>query len=315
MPDKPIVIAIVGPTASGKTAVSLGVAEALGGEIVACDSRTVYRYMDIGTAKPTAAETARAPHHLLDVVDPDQRFTVAQYRDLAGQAIAGILGRGRLPVVVGGTGFYARALLEDLSIPQVEPQQDLRAELRALAESEGRQALHDRLRALDPEAAARIAANDIFRVIRALEVTMVGGRPFSELACRAESPYRTVWIGLTANDRAHLHRRIADRFARQLEDGLLAEVRELVRRFGRCPTIANTVNYKELIDCLEGEAPPDMAIEECIKHNRQLARRQLIWFRANRSIRWFAIDELDGRQLLSSVLQAIETNMHGKDVG
>src|SRR5262249_50830685 len=212
LPVRPLVVAIVGPTASGKTALSLSISERLPAEIVACDSRTIYRYMDIGTAKPSAAERAHIRHHMLDLVDPDEVYTVAQYKEDGTKAIEDILSRGRVPIVVGGTGFYARALLEGLEIPAVEPQPELRASLRELADAEGRPALHKKLAELDPVSAARIGVNDVFRIIRAIEVSVVCGRPFSDLARRVPPRYDTLWIGLTAANRSILYEAIRRRY-------------------------------------------------------------------------------------------------------
>ncbi|HEY9871724.1 MAG TPA: tRNA (adenosine(37)-N6)-dimethylallyltransferase MiaA [Candidatus Obscuribacterales bacterium] len=306
---KPLVVAVVGPTCSGKTALSLKIAALRKAEIVACDSRTIYRHMDIGTAKPTAAQRAAVPHHMIDVVDPDQGFTVAQYKDKAEAAIAQILERGALPLVVGGTGFYARALLEGLEIPAVEPQPELRSELRRFAEERGSQALHARLAAADPASAARIGVNDVFRVVRALEVSTVLGKPFSELVRRRPPPYNTLWIGLTARNRQVLHQAIKERFINQMQEGMLAEVEGLLDRYGRTHAIMNTVNYRELALYLEGSMDRETAEAECVKHNRQLARRQLIWFRANPHINWYYFDEATPRQLQEKILSFIDTHL------
>lgn len=302
---KPRVIAIVGPTCTGKTALSLRIAEQMPAEVVACDSRTVYRRFDIGTAKPSAAERAAVPHHLLDVVDPDQNYTVAQYRAEAAQAIAAITARGKLPLVVGGTGFYARALLEGLVIPQVAPQPELRAQLNQFAEAEGNDALHRRLQEVDPPTAARLSINDRFRIIRALEVTLTAGAPFSTLTRREEPPFDTTWIGLTLTDRTKLGDLIETRFQQQLADGLIAEVQSLYDQYGANQSVMNTVNYKEMVEHIEGKTSREEAIALCTLHNRQLARRQLIWFRANPLIRWFAVDEQTPADLTSSVLDHI----------
>ncbi len=307
MTVRPLVVAVVGPTCGGKTALSLAVAEKLNAEIVACDSRTIYSYMDIGTAKPSADERAHIPHHMLDLVEPDQVYTVAQYKDDGTQAIDGILKRGRLPIVVGGTGFYARALLEGLDIPAVEPQPDIRASLRKLAESQGNAALHARLVELDPASAARIGANDVFRIVRAIEVSIVCGRPFSELARRVEPPYDTLWIGLTAGNRSVLYEAIRRRFQSQMAEGMLAEVEQLLNRFGPTQSVINTVNYRELAMYLSGSLDRAEAEQQCVRHNCQLARRQLIWFRANPKINWWRIDEVSSTELHEGVLRLVET--------
>jgi tRNA dimethylallyltransferase len=307
---KPRVVAIVGPTCTGKTALSLRIGEQMPVEIVACDSRAVYRYFDIGTAKPTEEEQARVPHHLLDVADPADVYTVAQYRRQAGEAISSISMTNKLPLVVGGTGFYARALLEGLVIPKVPPQPHLRAELNAFAEASGNEALHQKLADLDPTTAAKLKVNDRFRVVRALEVTITAGEPFSALTRREEPPYDTLWIGLTANDRSILAKTIEDRFHTQMRDGMLEEVESLYKRFGANQSVMNTVNYKELVEHLEGKTSLADASELCMRHNRQLARRQLIWFRANPLITWFKIDEQSPAALASDVLNYINRSLN-----
>jgi len=303
---RPLVVAIVGPTASGKTALSLSISERLHAEIVACDSRTIYRYMDIGTAKPSAAERARIRHHMLDLVDPDEVYTVAQYKEDGTKAIEDIFSRGRLPIVVGGTGFYARALLEGLEIPAVEPQPELRASLRELADTEGRPALHKKLADLDPVSAARIGVNDVFRIIRAIEVSVVCGRPFSDLARRVPPRYDTLWIGLTAANRSILYEAIRRRYHDQMAQGMLAEVEGLINRFGHSQSVMNTVNYRELAKYLDGGMTRAEADQLCVRHNCQLARRQLIWFRANPLINWWCVDEIASDELPEAVLRLIE---------
>ena len=306
MTVRPLVVAIVGPTASGKTALSLSISERLHAEIVACDSRTIYRYMDIGTAKPSAAERARIRHHMLDLVDPDEVYTVAQYKEDGTKAIEDIFSRGRLPIVVGGTGFYARALLEGLEIPAVEPQPELRASLRELADTEGRPALHKKLADLDPVSAARIGVNDVFRIIRAIEVSVVCGRPFSDLARRVPPRYDTLWIGLTAANRSILYEAIRRRYHDQMAQGMLAEVEGLINRFGHSQSVMNTVNYRELAKYLDGGMTRAEADQLCVRHNCQLARRQLIWFRANPLINWWCVDEIASDELPEAVLRLIE---------
>lgn len=291
LPRKEKVVALVGPTASGKTALALKIAESMPVEVIACDSRTVYRYMNIGTAKPTEEECARARHHMLDLVNPDGKYTVAQYRQEAAMAMDGVHRRGHLPIVCGGTGFYARALLEGLEIPEVAPQTELRQELHELAESKGNDALWEKLQEVDPQTAEKLNANDRFRVVRALEVFKVLGKPFSEAAGRVDPPYDTIWIGLNAGNRDNLYKRIADRFAEQVASGMVEEVEALYKKWGDTRALTNTVNYQEIMLYLKGELTKEEALEKALRHNCQLARKQLIWFRANEAIKWFSIDE------------------------
>jgi tRNA dimethylallyltransferase len=299
--EKPIVIAIVGPTASGKTALSLATAEQLNAEIIACDSRTIYRHFDIGTAKPSAEEQARIRHHLIDVADPDENFTAANFAEQGAQAIEQIRTHGKMPVVCGGTGFYSRALLEGLSIPPVAPDEELRAQLRDLADREGNDALWQKLHSADPAAAAKLGVNDRFRIIRALEVIESTGKPFTEVAQRVDPPYRVIWVGLTAEDRSKLHASIRLRFYEQMDAGMMEETERLYGLYGRSQKMMNTVNYRQLVQLIEGEIDRPTAEEEAIRHNVQLARRQLMWFRANPAVRWFAIDKMEKAQLHEAV--------------
>lgn len=301
------VVAIVGPTSSGKTALSLRLAERMPAEIVACDSRTVFRYFDIGTAKPSAEERAAVPHHLIDVADPTDFYTVAEYREQSTHAIEQIHSANKTPFVVGGTGFYARALLEGLVMPKVGPQPQLRAELEAFADAEGNPALHARLQEIDPTTAARVNINDRFRMIRALEVSITSGEPFSTQTTREDPPYDTVWIGLTLNDRAYLDDLIKRRFDIQLQQGLVEEVETLYKQFGASQSVMSTVAYKELVEYVQGKTSLPEAVDLAMLHTRQLARKQLIWFRSNPLMKWFAIDEHSPDELATRVLQHIET--------
>lgn len=303
---RPIVIAIVGPTASGKTDLSLAIADKLNAEIVACDSRTVYRYMDIGTAKPSADEQKRVRHFMLDVVDPDQSYTVAAYKEDASRAIDDIVSRKRLPIVCGGTGFYARALLEGMSMPAVSPDQALREQFIDFANAKGNPALHEKLGLVDPNSAAKININDRFRIIRALEVFHIAGKPMSELVGKEEPPYRTIWLAVCPSDRELLRKSIAQRMEKLLEQGLLAEVDALFQKYGACKTLTNTVNYKEYLGYLQGQTSLEQATYDCIINSSQLARRQLIWFRANRDITWFATDQMTKSELQKQALEHIQ---------
>lgn len=273
------VIAIVGPTAAGKTELSLALAEALGGEIVSADSRQIYRGMDIGTAKATAEERARIPHHLLDVVAPDQVLTLAEYQQLAYAAIADIGRRGRLPFLVGGTGQYVQAVVEGWSIPAVAPQAALRAELEAEAGARGAEALHVWLAGLDPAAAARIDYRNVRRVIRALEVCLVAGRPISEIQRKSPPPFRTLYVGVT-RPRAELYARIDTRVDRMVAQGLVAEVIRLADAGYAWDLPALTgLGYRQIGLYLRGEASLDEAIALIKKGTRRFVQQQNNWFR------------------------------------
>lgn len=300
--DRPRVVAIVGPTAVGKTALSLRLALALGGEIVSADSRQIYRGMDIGTAKVTAAERALAPHHLIDVVAPDEELTLAHYRQLAAQAIEDIWARGRLPLLVGGTGLYVRALLEGWTVPEVPPDQDLRARLEARAAREGAQALHAQLQAADPAAAAQIDARNVRRVIRALEVYLATGRPISEQQRKQPPDYAVLRLGLTL-EREALYARIDARVDQMMALGLEREVRDLVDRgYGFDLPAMSALGYQQLGQYLRGEVSLDEAVALIKRHTRRFVRQQYNWFRlSDVSIHWHQADALDEQAIIAQV--------------
>ncbi len=305
--SKPIVIAVVGPTASGKTALAIDLAKKFGGEIIACDSRTVYQYMDVGSAKPTMDERQGIPHHMLDVVEPDRVYTVAEFQREGNAALESIMAKGKLPIVCGGTGLYARALLEGLKIPEVEPQEELRESLKALADEQGNQVLFAKLKELDPPSAEKIAANDRFRIIRALEVTMTLGRPFSEVTGKTEVPFNVIWIGLNFDDRSILKDRIAIRFDQQIKDGMIEETRFLLDKYGLTQPILNAVCYRQAIGYLTENWSLEQAKEDCILRSYQLARKQIMWFRSNADTNWFFVDK--SKQLFDDVLSTLEDRM------
>ncbi len=279
-------LALVGPTASGKTALALSLAERFGGEIISADSRQIYRLMDIGTAKPTAEERARIPHHLLDVVWPDEPYTLAQYQADAMRAIAEVSARGRLPLLVGGTGLYVRAVVDGLAIPTVAPQPELRAELEAEAAAHGSAALHARLAALDPVGAASIDPANVRRVIRALEVCLVTGRPFSEQRGARPTPFRTLSLGLNT-DRAVLYAWADRRVDAMLAAGLVDEVQMLVARgYDWDLPAMSSLGYREMGAYLRGEATLAQATERMKLATHAYIRRQLTWFRSDARMHW-----------------------------
>jgi tRNA dimethylallyltransferase len=283
--------AIVGPTASGKTEASISVAERLGAEIVSVDSSTVYRGMDIGTAKPGPEQRAAVPHHLLDVAEPSEPFTVARYQRLVREAIADISARGRRVLLVGGSGLYFRAIVDDLSFPPTDP--DVRDELEREAFAAGPRRMYGRLAEIDPVAAERIEPDNVRRTVRALEVAEITGRPFSSFAAAWErypaGRVRAVGIDVA---RPVLAERIERRVRRQLDDGLLHEVEDLVRRgFERWLTASQAIGYAEFARHLDGSLTLEDATARTVKRTKALARRQLAWFRRDPRIRWFSSDE------------------------
>lgn len=275
----PPLVAIVGPTGVGKTRLGVALARRHGGEIVNADSRQVYRGMDIGTAKPTAAEQAAARHHLVDVVAPDEPFSLALFVRMAADAIADITARGRLPLLVGGTGQYVTAVLEGWRVPEVPPQPELRARLEGQAREHGAAVLHARLATIDPQAAATIDPNNLRRIVRALEVYEITGRPISTLQQRQPPPYaiRTLWL---AADRERLFARIDDRVDAMIAAGLVDEVAGLhARGYDWSLPAMSSLGYKEFRPFFEQHAP----LEECVQrlkwNTHAFVRKQDMWWR------------------------------------
>jgi tRNA dimethylallyltransferase len=283
---------IVGPTAVGKTSLSLHLAESLNGEIVSADSRSFYRGMDIGTAKPTPSERARVPHHLIDIADPDETLSLAEYQDRAYAAIDNVLARNRLPLLVGGTGQYVQAIVEGWRIPRVAPHPNLREELEAKAERESPYALHDWLKQLDAEAAADIHPHNVRRVVRALEVCLVTGRPISDQQGKVPPPYQILQIGLTI-DRQRLYERADRRLEMMIESGLLTEVRGLAARGYHWDLPAmSAVGYAEFRPLFEGQADLDEVVAEIRSNLRRFIRHQYNWFSLDDpDILWFDVEE------------------------
>ena len=272
------VVAVVGPTAVGKTELAVLLAERLGGEIISADSRQIYRGMDIGTAKATPEQRSRIPHHLLDVTTPDRVLSLAEYQRMAMDAIAEIHARDRLPLLVGGTGQYVSAVLEGWRIPETPPDLELRAELEAAAQSDGPGALHARLEALDPEAAARIDYRNVRRVIRVLEVCLVMGRPISQMQTKAPPPFAVVRLGVT-RPCPELYARINGRVDRMIEAGLVIEVQRLLDAgYGWELPAMSGLGYRQIGQYLRGELGYEEAVELIKRRTRRFVQQQYNWF-------------------------------------
>ncbi|MFZ4640832.1 MAG: tRNA (adenosine(37)-N6)-dimethylallyltransferase MiaA [Nodosilinea sp.] len=289
--ELPLVV-IGGATATGKSTLALGLADRLPTMILGADSRQVYREFDIGTAKPTRADRQRVPHHLIDICDPQDTLTLAQYQQQA-QALITQIHRdgGAIPLLVGGTGLYIEAVVKGLKIPPVAPQPQLRQQLTDL----GQPHCYALLQSLDPQAAQRIKPQDGVRTLRALEVFYVSGVPLSNLQGEAPPPYPILYLGLDC-DRSSLDRRIADRTQAMVAAGLPQEVGTLAQRYGTDLPLLQTLGYGEILNYLQGDWSLDRAIAAIITHTRQLAKRQRTWFRHRAQVRWFdaeAIDLLD----------------------
>jgi len=303
--EGPPLVVICGPTAVGKTAVSVILAQRIGGEIIAADSRTIYRFMDIGTAKPTPEQRRAIPHHLLDIANPDEVITLAVYRRMAAEAMAAVRGRGRVPMLVGGTGLYVRAVADGFAIPEVPPDAKLRDRLEE-HERSAPGALHARLATVDPLAAARIHPRNTRRVIRALEVYEHTGRPISTLQRREDPVGPTTRIGLTM-DRDALYRRIDARVHAQIEGGLIDEVKALLnRRYARTLPALQGLGYKEFIEYVDGASSLEEATRRLQRNTRRFAKRQYTWFRRDSRIRWIDVDELPPEAVAARIHAVIE---------
>jgi tRNA dimethylallyltransferase len=285
---EPLAVLLLGPTGSGKTALSLELGERFGGEIVSCDSVAVYRGMDLGTAKPTADERARLPHHLIDVAEPDQPFTAGEYSRQARTVLREIAGRGRLPIVTGGTGLYLRALTDGLFAGPAR-QHALRARLERSRQRHGERWLHRLLSRLDPASAARIHENDVPKLIRAIEVCVAARKPMSHIMSQplARVPltgFRLLRIGLNPPRRA-LYERLNQRAAAMFAAGLVEETRGLLARYGAIKAL-DSLGYRQALSVLRGECSAEQAIAAAQQGHRNYAKRQLTWFRREPDVHW-----------------------------
>ena len=284
-------ILIVGPTAVGKTEIAIQLAEGLNGEIVSADSRLFYRGMDIGTAKPTPEEQRRVPQHLIDIANPDEIISLAVFQQKAREAISAIHTRNKIPLLVGGTGQYIRAVTEEWTPPQVKPDERLRVELERKKEERGIYWLYEALKRLDPGAAEKIDPRNYRRTIRALEVILTTGRKFSEQRGQGESPYHLIAIGLT-RPRAELYERVDRRIEAMFANGFLNEVKELLARGydSSLPTMS-AIGYRDCIRVIRGELNLDQAKAEMRRLTRIFVRRQANWFKeSDPSIKWFKVE-------------------------
>ncbi|MCH3972180.1 MAG: tRNA (adenosine(37)-N6)-dimethylallyltransferase MiaA [Oscillospiraceae bacterium] len=290
---KKISVAVVaGPTASGKTRLAVALCRALHGEVVSADSMQIYRGMQIATAKPTPAEMQGVPHHLIDFQPPQQAFSVADYVQLAGEAIQQIAAAGRLPVIAGGTGLYIRSLLQGISFEQPNADPAVRADLQKYADEKGGQALYERLKQIDPQAAASIHPNNTKRVIRVLEIYQTTGKTLAEneaLSHGQASPYSACMLCLGFRDRAKLYERINTRVDQMIDAGLVQEAEQALRSGGA--TSLQAIGYKELLPYLQGRCTLPQAVESVKRETRRYAKRQLTWFRREKDARWLYVDD------------------------
>ena len=307
--------AIVGPTGIGKSRLAIHLARKFGGEVVSADSRQVYRHMDIGTAKPDAEDRAHVRHHLIDIVDPNQDFSLAQYQALAFDAIREIHGHDKLPVLVGGSGLYVRAVLEGWRLPEAKPDSELRLYLEKKAIDIGYQGLYEELTKVDPAAAQKIDPRNVRRVIRALEVHHQMDTAFSQLQGKKTLPYRTLVIGLTA-ERKELYRRIDKRVDDMIEQGLVAEVEKLVNMgYDFSLPAMSSIGYKQIALFLKGETRLEDAVQQIKYETHRFVRHQYAWFRLNDAqIHWFDVAQIQEAEIEALVSRFLEGKTDHKEV-
>ena len=310
MKKKPLVV-LTGPTAAGKTKASIELAKAIGGEIISADSMQVYKYMDIGSAKIRPEEMQGVSHFLVDVLEPTEEFNVVRFKEMATEAMEEIYQRGHIPIIVGGTGFYIQSVLYDIDFTKQDNDQAYREELEAYAKEHGAQALHDKLRQVDEKAASEIHANNIKRVIRALEYYRQTGQKISEhneKEREKESPYEFFYFVLT-DERETLYERIDKRVDQMIEEGLVEEVKHL-KEMGCTRDLVSMqgLGYKEILDYLDGFCTLDEAVYKIKRDTRHFAKRQLTWFRRERKVRWIDKSEFehDEVKIINEMLKQME---------
>lgn len=294
MKDKKNLFILIGPTAIGKTALSIELAERMDGEIISADSMQIYKYMDIGSAKISKEEMKNIPHHLIDIVLPDEEFTVANFKDNATRLIKDINDRNKLPIIAGGTGLYINSLVFDLKFTEVSPNEEIRNELEYLANKHGNEYLHQELQKIDKKSADRISLNDRKRLIRAIEIYKVTKKPMSEHNENFRTPikdYNLTMVGLNM-DRAELYNRINQRVDIMIQQGLIEEVEKLLSMgYNKELVSMQGIGYKEIIMFLEGILSLEESIKLIKQGTRNYAKRQLTWFRRDTRIKWFNIDD------------------------
>lgn len=280
---KPKVIAVAGPTASGKTKMAIELAKQIDGEIISADSRCIYKGFDIASAKPTPEEQEGIPHHLIDIVEPERDYSAANFYDDAKKAVYEILSRGKTPIIAGGTGLYFRVLLETYNLPRVEANPELRAEL----DSRERDDLLAELELLDPKGCEKVKEANKRRIVRALEVTKILGIPFSQVSTEKEPEFEVEWKMPVIESREILYDRINKRVDLMAEQGLVEETKSLLKKHGRIKNFVCTIGYQEILTYLDGETTLDEALDKLKQHTRNYAKRQLTWFRKNPALEPF----------------------------
>ena len=300
--NKPKVIAVAGPTASGKTALAVEIAKHLDTEIISADSRQIFKEFDIATAKPTQQEMQGIKHHLIDVVNPDEEFTVADFSDSASKVMEKLFKQNKIPVVAGGTGLYFRILLENYDMPRVSPNKELREELKNLEKERGAEALYNMLKELDPVLAEKMHPNNTVKIIRAIEVCKTLNIPMSQAQKKKAPLYDIIWLGLghlNGADRQFLYDRIDKRVDIMLENGLEKEAENLYKKYGKISSLMNTIGYQEFIEYFDGNYTFEETVSKIKQNTRRYAKRQLTWFRQNQEINWLDMKDYSLEKIFS----------------
>lgn len=302
MMKKHKIIAIAGPSSSGKTNLAIEIAKSIDGEIISVDSRQIYKELNIGSAKPTIEEREGIPHHLMDIIDVNQEYTVADFCDEAKEKIKEIINRGKVPILAGGTGLYFRVLLQDFDLPRVAPNKELREELEKLSSEE----LYKELLNLDYDIAQKIHHNNKVKIIRALEVCKTLGIPMSQAQKKKESEYNVLWFGLNSENRDFLYNRINKRVDIMIEQGLLKEASTLFKKYGDNKILLGTIGYQEFHPFFNKISDLESAVELLKQNTRRYAKRQISWFKANKDIYWFDIEKKSVEEMKISILSKYE---------
>ena len=292
--NKPKVIVICGPTASGKTALSIELAKKINGEIISCDSMQIYKYMDIGTAKPTLEEQKEVKHHMIDFVEPNQRYSVAEYKKDAEKSIEEILLKGKTPIIVGGTGLYVDSLIYGIEYPEIELDEEYRKQLEKEIEEKGLESLYNKAKEIDSKAMEKISPNDKKRIMRVLEIYMATGKTKTEQEIESRThevkyDYKVFAIKM---DREKLYERINKRVDMMIEKGLIEEVQNILKKYDKFPTAMQGLGYKEVVEYLEGKKTKEEMIDKIKMQTRRYAKRQITWFKKNKQTIWIENNEL-----------------------
>ena len=293
------VIAIAGPSASGKTNLAINIAKELNGEIISVDSRQIYKELDIGSAKPSFEERQGILHHLIDIINVTQEYTVADFADDANKKISEIIERGKIPILAGGTGLYFRVLLQDFDLPRVAPNKELRDELNRKTSEE----LYNLLKEKDPDIAEKIHFNNKVKIIRALEVSLTLGIPMSKAQKKKETPLKILWAGLNSDNRDFLYERANKRVELMFKKGLLDEAQKLFSKYGENKILLNTIGYQELYPYINNQISLDEAIEQLKQNTRRYIKRQISWFKQNKEMNIFDIEQKNISQIQEEIIQ------------